>query len=200
LDVLIKASREVIEDSVNISEAIEAAIRGAFAVELDRVALVGTGTPPQPEGISGITGVGAVDAGGALTSYDKVLDGVYEILVDNGPMPTAIMMPPRTAIALAKLKTGITSDNTPLTLPPLIANIAQYVTTGLPINESPGTASRIIMGSFDQLYFGIRADVRIAVARELYAANGQIGFFANMRADIGVAHPQSFAQVTGILP
>jgi HK97 family phage major capsid protein len=200
LDVLIKASREVIEDSVNIEKALEAALRGAFAVELDRAALVGSGSAPEPRGVANITNVGSVAGGGALTSYDKIMDAVYEILKDNAPMPTGIIMPPRTAVALAKLKTGLTSDNTPLRVPELIANIPRYVTTSLPITEAPGTASRIIMGSFNQLYFGIRADLRIQVANELYAANGQIGFFANLRCDVQVAHPESFAMVTGILP
>jgi len=200
LDVIVKASREVIEDSVNISNALEQSITGAMATEIDRVCLVGSGTPPEPKGISGITNVGAVAGGGALASYDKILDAVYEILVDNGPMPTAIVMPPRTAIALAKLKEGVASSVNPIQVPPLVQRMVQYVTTALPITESPGTASRIIIGSFDQLYIGIRTSLVIEVLRELYAANYQFGFLAHLRMDVGVAHPESFAQVTGVLP
>ncbi len=198
LAVLVKASREVIEDSVNIEQALEQAFIGALSVELDRVALNGSGTPPEPKGISNTTGVGSVAGGGALTSYDKVLDALYEILVDNGPMPTAMVMPPRTTIALAKLKES--TSNAPLAMPPLLANIPSFTTTSMPITESPGTASKIILGDFTQLYFGIRTELRIEVLRELYAGNLQLGYIAHLRADIGVAHPESFAMVTGIVP
>lgn len=200
LDVIVRASREVIEDSVNISSALEKSITGAMAVEVDRVCLVGSGTAPEPRGISNTTNVGSVAGGGALASYDKILDAVYEILVDNGPMPTAIVMPPRTAIGLAKLKEGVASSINPVQIPPLVQRMTQYVTTGLPVNEAPGTASRIILGEFSQLYIGMRTSLTIEVLRELYAANYQFGFLAHLRMDVGVAHPESFAQVTGVLP
>lgn len=198
LAVLVKVSRELVEDSVNIERMLETAFTGALSVELDRVALIGSGSAPEPRGISNTTNVGSVAGGGALTSYDKVLDAVYEILVDNGAMPTAIVMPPRTQNALAKLKEGTT--NAPLPKLPLIADIPMLATTSLPINETPGTSSRLIMGDFTQLLFGIRTSLRIEVLRELFAGNLQYGFLAWLRADIGLQHPESFSQITGILP
>jgi HK97 family phage major capsid protein len=201
LDVLIKASREVIEDSVNISQAIDAAITGAFAVEMDRVALIGSGTPPEPRGISTTTNVGAVASGGALADYDKLVDTFYEIMVDNAVRgPVSIALHPRTLASYAKLKTGLASDKTPLPQPAFLEGVPRYTTTAFSITEAPGTATRLIMGSFDQLFFGIRAALRIAVARELFAGTGQVGFFANARMDVALAHPQSFAQLTGIVP
>jgi HK97 family phage major capsid protein len=194
----VKVSLELLEDSVNIEQMLETAFIGSLSVELDRAALIGSGVAPEPRGISNTTNVGAVVGGGALTSYDKILDGVQEILVDNGPMPTAMVMPPRTWIALAKLKSATTNE--PLPPPPRIAGITQYVTTSLPINETPGTASRIIIGSFDQLLLGIRSQLRIQVNKDLYMPNLQYGFFAHLRGDVGLMHPESFAQVTGVLP
>jgi hypothetical protein len=37
------------------------------------------------------------------------------------------------------------------------------------------------------------------ISLETFAANGQIGFVAWMRADSQVMYPQSFAQITGII-
>jgi hypothetical protein len=51
LDVFTKVSRELLEDSVNITEMLETAFVRSFAVEVDRVCLYGTGTPwvkPRP--------------------------------------------------------------------------------------------------------------------------------------------------------
>lgn len=198
LACIVKVSRELVEDSVNIENMLEAAFLGGLSVELDRVALIGTGTPPEPRGISTTTGVGSVAAGGALTSWDKILDAVYEMLVDNAAMPTAMAMPPRTLIALSKLKEATT--NAPLAKPPMIADVPLMHTTSLPIVEAPGTASRIIMGDFTQLMIGVRTSLRIEVLRELYAGNLQYGYLAHLRADIGLAHPEAFAMVTGIVP
>jgi HK97 family phage major capsid protein len=200
LAVHFKVSRELLEDSVNIEQALEASLRGALSVELDRVALEGTGTPPEPKGISPTTNVGAVAVTAAITSYDKILDGIYEILVDNAAMPTAMVMHPRTAIALAKLKEGVASSINPVRVPALVEPIKQYMTTGISITLSPGTASTLYLGDFTQLIFGIRTDLRIEVLRELFAVNHQYGFVAHLRADIGLQHPQSFCKLTGIVP
>lgn len=200
LAVYFKVSRELLEDSVNIEQALDASLRGALSVELDRVALEGTGTPPEPKGISPTTNVGAVAVTAALTSYDKILDGIYEILVDNAAMPTAMVGHPRTMIALAKLKEGVASSINPVRVPALVEPIKQYMTTGISIVLSPGTASTLYLGDFTQLIFGIRTELRIEVLRELFAVNHQYGFVAHMRCDIGLQHPQSFCKLTGIVP
>src|SRR5262245_57383433 len=57
LDVFFKTSRELIEDSVNAAEILEATLVRSFAVEVDRVCLHGTSTPPQPRGLRTTTGV-----------------------------------------------------------------------------------------------------------------------------------------------
>src|SRR4030095_2900310 len=42
LDVFFKTSRELVEDSINIAEILEATLVRSFAVEVDRVCLAGT--------------------------------------------------------------------------------------------------------------------------------------------------------------
>ena len=63
LGVFVKVSMELLEDSQNVNEALLMAFAGAFAVELDRVALFGSGVAPQPHGIAGTTNVGNVSMG-----------------------------------------------------------------------------------------------------------------------------------------
>jgi HK97 family phage major capsid protein len=198
LAVYFKCSRELLEDSVNIEQALEASLRGALSVELDRVALEGTGTPPEPKGISPTTNVGAVAVGAAITDWDKFVDGLYELWVDNAGEPTGIMLHPRTLTTVSKFKEGGT--NAPLPKPPVLANVPIYPTTGISITLAPGTATTVYMGDFTQLIFGIRTELRIEVLRELFAVNHQYGYVAHMRADIGLAHPQSFVKLTGIVP
>ena len=71
----------------------------ATALEVDRVALLGSGSAPEPTGISNVTGVGEVDMGtngAAITDYDEILDALQEIQDANAQDPTAAIMAPRT--------------------------------------------------------------------------------------------------------
>jgi HK97 family phage major capsid protein len=204
LAVLVKVSREVLEDSVNINDALMNAFAGAMAGELDRVALFGTGVAPQPLGVFNTTNVGSVSMGtnGAqLTNWDKVIDLVYEMESDNSESPTGMVMHPRTRQTIAKLKD---TTNQPLAIPPVLTSIPQLVTTSVPITQVQGTSgsvcSTIVMGDFKQLMFGVRQELRVDIARDRFIENLQYAFVAHLRADIAVAHPESFAKLIGILP
>lgn len=50
LGVIVKVSRELMEDSLNIAEALPNVIAKAMAAEVDRVALLGSGVAPRAEG------------------------------------------------------------------------------------------------------------------------------------------------------
>ena len=202
LAVIVQLSMELLEDSINLNEAMQLAFSGSFAVELDRAALFGTGTPPQPLGIFNTAGIGLVSMGvnGALlTNYDPFVDA-WQILADaNSPEPTAAIMAPRTSAKAAKLKD---TQNQPLRKPPLIEALPMYSTTSTPITQTQGTsniASSVIVGDFSQLLFGIRTDLRIQLLRELYAATGQYAFLCHLRADVAVEHPQAFCKIIGVL-
>jgi len=203
LAVLVKVSRELLDDSANIDQALSMAFAGSLAAELDRVALVGSGTAPEPCGIFNQTNVNSVSMGtnGAqLTSYGKLLDTLYENALDNAAAPTAMVMHPRTWRTIQGF-----ADTTgqPLQPPPALVGLPSLVTTSIPINQTQGTGtlcSTIIAGDFTQLLIGIRQELRIEVLRELYAANHQYAFVAHLRADIAVAHPESFCKLIGIIP
>jgi HK97 family phage major capsid protein len=203
LAVLVKVSRELLADSANIDQALMMAFAGAIAVEVDRVALVGSGTAPEPRGIFNTANINSVSMGanGAqLTSYGKQLDCLYELQLDNAPAPSAQVMHPRTWRTIQGF-----ADTTgqPLQLPPGLVGLPQLVTTSIPINQTQGTAtnaSSIIVGDFSQLLIGVREELRIEVMRETYAGTGEYAFIAHLRMDVAVAHPESFCKLVGIIP
>jgi HK97 family phage major capsid protein len=203
LGVLVKVSMELLEDSQNINQALLQCFAGAFAVELDRVGLFGTGVAPQPHGIAGTSNVGNISMGtnGALlTNFDPIVNAVAALLNANAGLPTAAIMAPRTLVKASLLKDTL---NQPLRKPDMIANLPFLATTSVPINQTQGSsnlASEVILGDFSQLMFGIRHGLRIMVLRERYLAdNGQIGFLAELRADVQLRHPQSFCEIVGVL-
>lgn len=203
LAVLVKVSRELLDDSLNIEQALNDAFAGALAVELDRVCLYGSGTPPEPRGISNTTNVNSVSMGtnGAqLTNHAKMLDALYELELDNAATPTAQIMHPRT---WRTIQGFVDTTNQPLRAPQALADIPTLTSTICPITQTQGTAvnaSSIIIGDFSQLLIGLRQELRIEVLRETFASNMQYAFIAHLRADVAVAHPESFCKLIGIIP
>ncbi len=203
LAVLVKVSRELLEDSVNIDQALLHSLAQSLALEIDRVALLGSGTAPEPLGLSNTVGVLEVDMGAngaALANYSPFLTAMQNIADANSSEPTAAIMAPRTKFGLA----GLTAtDGQPLRQPDVLANLPKLDTTQIPVDETHGTAtdaSRVIMGDFSQLMIGIRSGLRIELLREKFADNHQYAFVAHMRADVAVAQPTAFCQITGITP
>lgn len=200
---IVKVSRELLADSVNVSEMVTNAFAQAMALELDRVAMWGDGLDDGPVGITGTTGINEVSMGtngAALASYDKLIDAVYQMQLDNSEDPTAMVMHPRTAAELAKLKDGMEN---PLVAPEMIARIPRLTSTAASIAETQGTAtnaSSIVFGDFRNLFIGVRDEMTITVLRERYADYGQIGFLVWMRADVQLAHKASFCRLKGIIP
>ena len=204
LAVLVKVSEELLQDSVNIAQALESALIGSLSVELDRACLFGAGSSNEPLGLFGTTGVNSVSMGtnGATpTSYDELLDALYENELDNANAATAAIMHPRTAKTLRKLKD---STGQPLMLPPALRDLPMLSTTSVPITQTQGTASGVcsttIVGDFAEAILGLRQSLTIKRLDQTYAGNLQIGFLAYLRADVGVSHPSSFTKIIGIKP
>lgn len=199
---LVRASREVIDDSANAENALEAAFAGALSVELDKAALFGAGGD-EPTGISGATGVNSVEMGtdgAAPTDFSEVLDLYQLILDDNAEPPTGAIMAPRTLIQYAKL---LDANNQPLQRPNLIADLPYRSTTSVPVDQTQGTAtdaSTLFLGNWSQLMLGLRSQLRVELLRERYAESYQFGFLAHMRADWQMEHPEAFGELVGITP
>lgn len=191
-------SRELIEDSLNIETVLPEVIASAMALELDRVALFGTGSAPQPRGVVNFAGINSIAHGAALESYGPLIRARTAIRSDNSPDPTAFIMNPRDDGALAEL---VDTTGQPLRVPSAIEKIPFLATTSVPANEGAGTnESTIIAGYFPHLLLGMRSQLRIEVLKERYADNMQYGFLAHLRADVALEQDGSFCKITGITP
>jgi len=199
--VLIKASHEVLQDSINIEEILFNALVNSAAIAVDNAVLTGSGSSNQPLGIINTVGIGNVDMGtdGAhMGSYDDIIEAYYEIARQNGGIPSAAIMHPRTYKDIAKLGE---SAGQPLLRPDLIRDLPFLATTGMPIDETKGSssdASSVLVGDFSQVIVGIRQDFQLEVLRELYREKLQVGFIAHLRVDVAVTRPQHFCRIEGV--
>ena len=203
LACLVKVSVELLQDSVNVADALEQALAGALSVELDRACLFGSGAAQQPLGLFNQAGINTFSMGAngaAPTNYDPLIDALYELELDNADAPTAAIWHPRTARTMRKLKD---STGQPLQPFPAISDLPLLGTTSVPINQTQGTStdcSTILLGDFSRALLGLRQELRIQVLNETYMGNLQVGFIAHLRADVAFERADAFCRITGVRP
>ena len=196
LAVMTKISLELMQDSVNIATELPRILAAALALELDRVALLGSGSAPEPRGIANVSGIGTTALGGAFANYAPVLTARTGILTRNGGMPGAVIMNPRDEGALS----GWTdSTGQPLNQPRALDGMKFLTTTSIPTNGGTGTdESTMFVGDFTKLLIGMRQDIRIEILRERYMDSMQYALVAHLRADVAVEHAAAFHTITGV--
>jgi HK97 family phage major capsid protein len=201
-DFIVKASRELLQDSINVEQVLEGVFAGVTAQALDQNVIFGTGADGQIKGLTEYTinEYEMADNGDPLTNFDPLVLAYRQLLDQNAPPPTAYLMAPRTWETLQTLKD---SQNRYLTPPAALDGIPMLETTHFPVDETQGTASnasRILTGYFPDLIVGIRQEMRVEVLRERFANSYEIGFLVHMRADAIPMRTGSFGQILGITP
>ncbi len=200
-----KVSRELLADGVNIEQSLATIIAQSIARELDRVALRGTGTAPQPRGLLNTAGIqtvtnGANGASLATLRFANLLTAVQAILGADAPMPTAAIMSPRSAVGFASL---VATDNQPLMRPAMLEPVAMLATSQIPNNLTVGTSTdctEVYVGAFNWFSYFLREQLSIQILRERFADTGEIGFVAHARVDVAPLYPSAFALITGVRP
>ena len=194
-------SVELFEDADPSSEDVIArSFAGQMAVELDRVALLGSGTAPEPRGVLNQSGVTLTDhgaAGTAISNYDWWLDAIGAVRA-AGFEPNAHIQAPRSSTSLSKLKEATTNAY----LTPPAGLLPMLTTKSVPINITVGAStdtSYVFTADWSQLLVGIRTDFTLRFLGERYLAdNLQYAFLAYLRADVQVAQPTAFVVDRGV--
>lgn len=203
LAFIFKVSRELLMDAPGIEDALRKAIAQAFAVELDRAGLIGTGTAPEIRGIANVSGINSYDMGtdgAALANYAPVIKASRLIADNNAPKPTAIITSNREAETI-----DLFSDSTgqPLRRPPALDAMQFLATSQIPTDGTHGTAtdaSTMFLGDYSLATFYFREQLSIQKLNELYAASGEIGFACHARVDMALAYPSAFCTINGVIP
>ena len=168
--------------------------------DADRVALLGSGTPPEPRGVlnqSGVTLTSHGANGANITNYDWYLDAIGAARAANFE-PNAHIQAPRSSTSLAKLKEATTNAY----LQPPAGLLPMLTTKTVPITVTVGTStdtSYVFTADWSNLLVGIRTDFNLRFLGERFLAdNLQYAFLAYLRADVQLAQPAAFAVDTGV--
>lgn len=197
---LVKMSLELSQDSANIEQILQSALVSAMANAIDSAGLVGVtvNAGAAPGGVVSLANRNSVTGIGAPTTWDFLVDGMYELMLDNVPMDGigALVAHPAVWKKMRKLKTGITNDNTPLTAPEEVAKLRKLWTTAAPLNGGDATG---VLADWRDLLFGVRQDIQVRVLQESFlGTNLQIAVLAYARVDFAATRAQSFCTLEGI--
>lgn len=198
---LVKMSLELSQDSANIEQILSSTITSAMANAIDSAGISGVTVDAgaAPSGVLSLANRNKVLAIGAPTTWDFVVDGMYDLMADNVSMDRigALVAHPALWKKMRKLKTGITNDNTPLTMPAEVAALPKLWTTAAPL--AGGNTATGIIADWRDLLFGVRQDITVRVLQETFmGSNLQIAMLAYARVDFAATRQESFCTLEGI--
>jgi HK97 family phage major capsid protein len=196
-----KLSLELSQDSANIEQILQQTIIGSMAQAIDQAGLVGVTTDAggAPSGVMNLAKRAKVTSIGAPTTWDWLGDGRYALALNNVPFENigALVGHPAIWRKMRKLKTGITSDNTPLPMPAEVAALPKLWTTAATFNGT-NTASGVI-ANWRDLIMGVRKDITVRVLSESFmGSNLQVAILAYARVDFAATRQESFCTLEGI--
>jgi HK97 family phage major capsid protein len=200
LACLIRVSMELMEDTPDLGAFLTDALASAFAVEIDRTALRGSGTAPEPRGVINTAGISTLSNGANGTSAltlrsDWAVDAVASVRASNFD-PSAVLCHPN---LLGRWTRNLDTTNQyvqfPAGLPPILHTT--QLRTGLTVGTSTD-ATEVLVGDFTKLAIGVRSQLQVRVLDQRYADTGEVALWAAMRADVAVLRPAAFVLVNGL--
>ena len=150
LVALAKLSIEVVEDSYNIVQLVANSIAKSLSLELDRVALYGSGTPKELKDVENQSGISTAalgsDSAGSLADYSPFNTAVSRLMgkSNNVPGRFGIIISPRTAGELSALQDTLYQ---PLRKPRLVEAAQFFNTSQIPNALTVGGASVVVTPS-----------------------------------------------------
>ncbi len=202
LGCMVRLSIELLEDTPSLGAFLSAAIGAAMGVEIDRAALRGSGTAPEPRGVRNTAGINTITAGGAngaTFGYGPIRAAIAACRAANFE-PTGAIWSARTSMSADGL---VDTTNQPLNPSPIVASIPRLWSNQIPDNLTQGTStdcSEAYVADWTKLVLAIRSGLTLRVLDQRYADTGEVALLATMRADIGLTRPAAFSVVTGIRP
>ena len=194
----VTCSRELLEDSgPELEGFIRRTFAAAYASELDRVTLNGSGTNSEPIGLLNHPGVNATGSISAM-NYDHLIDGAKVLFDENFSgeyKDIGVVMNPRTAASLAKI--AGTSNDHYITPPTIVQDMRRLQTTHIPIESSN---TQVLLGDFRQVAVALRTGLSIEVSSQAAEAcqKHQIVLKATARLDIVPFRPKWFHRLHGV--
>jgi HK97 family phage major capsid protein len=198
----------LLQSSIDVEGFVQNDLARVLAQEIQRVAINGTGTNPQPRGILNTVGIGNVAGGtnGATPTWANIVQLETEVAQDNADIGGLAYI--TNAKVRGKLKATMrtaTYGDIPIwadgaqPLNGYPAYVTNQVSSGLTKNSSGAVCSAIFFGNWNELLIGLWGGLDILADPYTGSISGTVRIVAFQSMDIGVRHAQSFAAMLDAL-
>lgn len=199
--------RLLLQSSIDVENFVRRDLATVIALELDRVAVNGSGASNQPEGILNTSGIGAVVGGtdGAAPDWNDIIQLETEVAVDNADIGNLAYL--TNAKVRGKLKrtekfSGTNGD--PIwerdgSLNGYTAAVSNQVPGNLTKGTSSGVCSAILFGNWRDLIVGMWSGLDLMADPYTSSTTGTVRIVALQDADVAVRHAESFAAMKDAL-
>lgn len=199
--------RLTLQSSIDVEAFVRNDLATILALEIDRVALHGSGASNQPTGIAATSGIGSVAGGtnGAAPSWANIIALESAVAVANADVGNLAYC--TNAKVRGKLKsvekatnTGMfvyTEGSTPLNGYQTV--ITNQVASNLVKGTSGAVCSAIFFGNWRDLLIGMWSGLDLLVDPYTGSTAGTVRVVALQDVDIAVRHPESFAAMLDAL-
>lgn len=194
----------LLQSSLDVEAFVQNDLARVLAQELQRVAINGSGTAPEPRGILNTSGIGSVAGGtnGLAPTWAHVVALETEVAQDNADQGTMGYLTNTKVRGKLKTTSKVSGQNGFIWENGLNGYQAE-VTNAVPSNLTKGSASgicsAIIFGNFNDLIMGLWGGLELMVNPYTNAAQGGVIVHAFQDADLAVRHPESFAAMLDAL-
>lgn len=195
----------LLQSSMDIEALVRRDLATVLGLEIDRVAIEGSGSGAEPTGILNVSGIGAVAGGtnGLAPAWSHIVNLETEVTTDNADVGTLRYL--TNAKVCGKLKQTEKASGTAQfvwdngTLNGYQAIVSNQVPSDLTKGTSSGVCSAIIFGNFADLLIGMWGGLDLQVNPYSLDTTGGVRITAFQDMDLAVRHPESFAAMKDAL-
>lgn len=198
----------LLQSSLDIESFVREDLASVLAQEIQRVAINGSGTAPEPRGVMNVVGIGSVAGGtnGLAPAWSHIVGLETEVAQDNADVGTLAYL--TNAKVRGKMKSVEKAANTGLYLwaesgsTPINgyrAEVTNAVPSNLTKGSSSGVCSAILFGNWADLIIGMWGGLDLMVDPYTGSTSGTVRVVALQDVDVAVRHAESFAAMLDAL-
>lgn len=193
------------QSSIDVEKMIEDDLIAAHAQGLQKAAINGSGTSPEPRGILNKAGIGSVVGGvnGAELTWAHMVALETEVAFDNADGPSMAYL--TNAKARGKLKQTEKTTANGLYIWDLdeVNGYPAFVTNAVPGNLSKGNQasllSAVIFGDWSKLHIGQWGNIDIIVDPYSLKKKAEVEVTVISYGDIGIIQPEAFSAMKDVI-
>ena len=194
----------ILQGSPDAQQMLISDLAQSVALEIDRVAISGSGVSPQPAGIRNVSGVGLVSLGanGAAITWNSIVDLIGSLgnaNADSGNLGFATNSKVRSSLMKTEKFAGSNGEAIWSSGNRGEGTIAGYpvgISNHVPSNITKGSGSNLsslVFGNWSDILIGHWGILDVLVDPYTLGLSGGIRVRAMMDVDVAVRHPESFA-------